>query len=107
MHGGGQVGVVEVEDVRADAVQEGGVHDVEAFLAAEQSGLWGTGERGDGGEGDLDCFVVGSAYGDAHPVQQRAGGFGAGGFRQVLETGGDDVAGEGAGYVGRRGLFGG
>ena len=34
-----QMRVVIIEDVARHAVDEGGVHDVEAFAAAEQGGL--------------------------------------------------------------------
>ena len=39
MDDGAQVRVVEVEDVRADAVHQRGVHHVDALVPAEHGGL--------------------------------------------------------------------
>ncbi len=103
VHRRGQVGVVEVEHVRADAVQQRGVHGVEPLLAAEQAGLRRAGKRGYGGECDLHRLMPRAADGDTHPVQQRARHFLAGGLRQVLVARRDQVAREGTGHILRLG----
>jgi hypothetical protein len=90
------MGVVEVEDMAADAVQEGGIHDVETVAAAQQAGLGRARERGQ--RGTARSTVSWCEPPTATPIQFSsvrvpslrtfAG--------KVLVTGADDVAGQGA-----------
>src|SRR5204863_6087685 len=50
MNDGTEVGVVEVEDVGAHSVGERRVHHIEALFTSEDTGLRGSGERGESGE---------------------------------------------------------
>ena len=100
-----QVRVVEVEDVRADAVEQGGAEDVDAFAAAEDAGLGRAAERTERANRDIDRLVAGRTHGASEPVEERAHRVCANRRRQVTGFRGDDVAGERAGHVlgGRRG----
>jgi len=64
-----------------DAVDESGIHDVEALAAAEQRSLGGAREGSQRGYGDIDRLVVRAANGDARPVQKRPHAFLADVFR--------------------------
>ena len=62
------VRVVEVQHVRADAVQECGVEDVEALATSEQGGLWRAREGLERGECASYRFVMRGADRAAQPV---------------------------------------
>ena len=82
-----------------DAIDEGGIHDVEAFAAAEQRGLRRPGERGQRGNRDIDRLMMRAADRDADPVQQRPHAFFADICRQVVISGRDNITGERFGDV--------
>ena len=84
MDDGPQVRVVEIEDVRADAVHQRGVQHVHAFVAAEHGGLRGPGEWRERGDRDVDGLVARSADRAADPVQQGAGRLLAHGGREIF-----------------------
>src|SRR5947207_10221430 len=64
--------VVVIEHMRADAVDESGVHDVESFVTAENAGLRRAAKWRKSRHSDADCFVPRSTNRAAHPIEQRA-----------------------------------
>src|SRR5262249_6363844 len=83
--------VVVIEHMRADAVDESGVHDVESFLTAENAGLRRAGKRRESRHSDADCFVPRSTNRASHPIEQRARRFLAYRCREVGELSRNDV----------------
>ena len=103
MDDGLQMGVVEVEHVARDAVEQGGVHHVEMLAAAQDRGLSGACEGGQRRDGAVQRLVTRATDGAAHPVQE-------GGHAGLADIGGDirearahDPAGEHAGDFLRHG----
>ena len=92
-----QVGVVEVEHVRADAVEQRGMQDVEPLAAAEHRGLGCACHRRERGQRDVHALMVRAADCTAEPVDEGARRMVAGGGRDRFETRLDDVAGEDSG----------
>ncbi len=66
-----QVRVVEIEDVRAGAVQERGQHRIDSFAPPEHRRLRRPRELNERGEGAVYRLVPASAYRAAHPVEER------------------------------------
>src|SRR5438093_12929643 len=64
--------VVVIEHMRADAVDESGVHDVESFVTAENAGLRRAGKWRESRHSGADCFVPRSTNRAARPIEQRA-----------------------------------
>ena len=56
-----EMGVVIIEDVTGDAIEEGGVHDVETLAPPEQRGLRRPGKRRQRRHRDIDGLVMRSA----------------------------------------------
>src|SRR5436309_14120744 len=75
--------IVVIEHMRADAVDESGVYDVESFVTAENAGLRRAGKWRESRHNDGDCFVPRSTNRAAHPIEQRARRFLAYRRRQV------------------------
>jgi hypothetical protein len=92
----------EIENMARDAVDEGGVHDVEPLAAAEQRGLRRARERRERRDRDLDGLMTRSADCDADPAQQRPRAFLANVRRQVVIGCGHEIAREGASHAFRR-----
>ncbi len=103
MNDGFQMSVVVIEDVAGNAVDESRVHDVETLAAAEQGSLRRSRERRKRRYRDIDGLMMGSADGDADPVEQRAHSLFAdiGGKIVVLRR--DDIVRQRPGDVFRRG----
>ena len=91
-----EVRVVEVEDVRADAVHQRRVQHVHSLAPAEHRGLRRTRERRQRADGGIERLVARSAHGAAGPVEQRPLRFLPDRRRNVGIGGADDVAGQGA-----------
>ena len=89
---GPQVGVVVIEDVRADAVHQGRVQHVQLFLAPEHRRLAGPRKRRQRRNRDIHGFVPRAADRAARPIQQRALRFLANRSREVLVFRGDHIA---------------
>ena len=98
-----QVSVVEVEDVGAHAVDEGGVHDVESLPAAQDSRVRGGRKRGQRSDRFVDRLVMRSTDRHAHPVDEGAQPFLADRRGQLFVAGLHDVPGQFARHAGRRG----
>src|SRR5262245_54411405 len=64
--------IVIVENVRADAIDQRCIQNIEPFFSAKNAGLWGPGKRRHGGKRDVYRFVTRAAERAAHPIQQRA-----------------------------------
>lgn len=98
-----QVGIVKIEDMAADAIDEGGVHDIQALASAKQADLPGAGKRAYGGHCPVHGRMVRPADGDANPIEQGADAFLAHACRQVIMAGPDDITRERLGdALGRR-----
>ena len=89
--------VVEVEHVRADAVQQCRMKDIHALGTPEHGGLRRTAERLHRRERALHGLVTAAADRAAEPVEQRARSLVTHAFRDVLPARSHQVAGEGAG----------
>ena len=72
MDDGLEVGVVEVEGVRGDAVDQRGAGHVHLFGAAQHAGLRRGLQQLDRGQGGIGGFVVRRTDGAAQPVQEGA-----------------------------------
>src|SRR5580704_11864306 len=94
-----QVGIVVVENMTRDAVDESGVHDVEAFAAPEKRCLGRTRERPERRCCDMHRLMMRAANGDAHPVQQRSHPLLADVPRQIVISGRDHITSEGFRYL--------
>jgi hypothetical protein len=97
-----QVGIVIIENMTRDAVDESGVHDVEAFAAPEKRCLRRARERAQRRRGDIHRLMMRASDGDAHPVQQRSHSFFANVLRQIVISGRDQITSEGFRDVRRR-----
>ncbi len=104
MNDGAQVGIVVVKNVGADAVDHGGIQDVEAFAPPQNAGLGWSGKWSQGGHRIVDSRVMRGADGDAHEIQQRPDSLLAHRGRQVVvfrihhiarQDPGDSLGGEG------------
>ena len=99
MDDGLQVRVVEVEHVRADAVHQRRVQDVQPLAAAEHRGLRGSRERRERGDRRIERLVTRAADRAAHPVEQRALRFLPDRLGKIVVAHRQDVAGERSGHV--------
>jgi hypothetical protein len=91
------VGIVEVEHVRAHAIQQRRARDVQPLFTAEKGCLRRPRERSDSGERPVDRFVPSGADRAAEPVEQRTLRFVAHGSGNARVFRLDDIAGEDAG----------
>ena len=91
------MGVVEIEHVRAHAVDEGRVQDVETLAPAQHCGLGWAGKRRHRRQRALDGFMPRTADRATEPVQQCPCGLMAHGFGDVLVARSGQVPGERAG----------
>ena len=74
MNYGFEMRVIEIEDMRADAVDERSMHDIEPFAAAEHRSLRGSGKRRERSQRDIDGLVMRPTDCAAKPVQDGAHG---------------------------------
>jgi len=72
MNDGLKMRVVEIEDVTRNAVQQGGVEDIDLLLAPEHGSLCGTGKRRDRGKRVINGFMAAGAHRAAEPIDDRA-----------------------------------
>jgi hypothetical protein len=86
------MGVVEVEDMRADAVDQRRVQHVHPLGPAEDARLGRPAERSQRIDRDRHRLVPGGADGAAEPVQEGAQTLMPDIRRQVLITGGSEMA---------------
>ena len=77
MDDGPQVGVVEVEHVGAQAVEQRRMQRIDPFRAAQHRRPGFSHEGSQGLQRDVHRFVARAAHRAAHPVEQRARGFAA------------------------------
>jgi hypothetical protein len=97
-----EMGIVVVEHVRGDAVQQGGMHDVEALAPAEHGRLRLAREFGQRGHGPVGRDVARAAQAATDPVEHGTHRFVARAIRNVCPSRVHDVARELAGGI-RRG----
>ena len=83
MDNGFEMGIVIVEYVGADAVDQGGMQAVEAFAAAQKVGFGFSRKRGESCNDPLHRFMPRPADRDAGVIQHRAADFALDRFRQV------------------------
>src|SRR5690554_964823 len=81
-----QVGVIEIEYMGADAVDECSIEDVQSIRTAQNGGGRTTGGLLDGGQGYLHCRMADCAYGHAQPVHEGALCFMKHGIRQRFRS---------------------
>jgi hypothetical protein len=66
---GAQVRVIEIENMRTDAVHERGMHDVHALAAPQDGSLRGAREWGERTDGDIHGRMARAADGAPCPVE--------------------------------------
>src|ERR1700744_1070536 len=76
-----QMSVVIIEDVRRDAVYEGGIHDIKGFSTPKNGRLCSSRERRESINGNFDCLVTRAPHSHTNPVKQRTPPFLAHAFR--------------------------
>ena len=94
MDNGFKMGIIEIEYVRADAVGQRRVQNVEPFGPADDARLRRPGKFGQGGQRPVDGFVPAAADGAAEPIQKRAQCFTPRRFRNIGVARCDDIAGK-------------
>jgi len=94
MDDGLQMGVIIIKDVRADAVDQGGMQDVETFAAAQKIGFGLSHERSKGGNGPLYRLMPRPADRDPGIIQHSPADFPLDRLRQVARLCLDDVMAE-------------
>jgi hypothetical protein len=82
--------IVEVEDMRTDAVHQRGIEDVHAFGSSEQSCLTGTGEWSQCCDHIADRIVMAAADRASDPIEQRSLGFVSDGLGNIVKARRDD-----------------
>ena len=101
MDDGLEVRVVEVEHVRAHAVQKRHGERIHPFAPADHRGLGRAGKRGERGNRVVESLVTRAAKRAAHPVDDGAPRLAHDRRRDVFGTSTDNVARELTGDVGR------
>ena len=82
--------IVEVEDVRADAVHQRGIEDVHALGSSEQGRLTGTGEWSRCRDDIADRVFMAAADRASDPIEQRSLGFVSDGLGNIVKARRDD-----------------
>src|SRR5439155_14980671 len=77
--------IVEVEDVRADAVHQRGIEDVHALGSSEQGRLTGTGEWSQCRHDIADRVFMAAADSASDPIEQRSLGFVSDGLGNIVK----------------------
>src|SRR5262249_61062202 len=93
MHEDLRVGVVEVEHVRSDALEQRSKQAIRPLASAGQRRLRRSGEGREAREGDVDRFMIRAADGAAGPVHERADRLAYYAGWQGVETRRGDIAG--------------
>ena len=97
MDDGLEVGVVKVEHMAGNAVQQGGVHHVEMLATTQDGRLGGTSEGSQRGDGAVQRFMLRAADCATHPVQEGGDARLAHGCGNISEARAHNPAGERAG----------
>ena len=87
-----RMGIVVVQNMRADAVDQSGVQDIEPLLSSEDARLCGPRKRCERRHRNVDGFMMRTANRASNPVEQGARRFLANGWRQICKLRGDDVS---------------
>ncbi len=88
------MGVVKIEHVRADAVDQRRAQRIRTLAPAQELRLWRAEKRLQRGHRVIDRFMMRGTDGTAQPVEQGARGFVHHVGRQVLRARRDEVPGQ-------------
>src|SRR5262245_25880769 len=86
------MGVIVIENVRADTVDQSGIQDVEPLFSAKDARLRRSGKGAHCGKRDTHSFVTGAAKRASNPIQKGTCRFLQDRSRKLRGFGGYDVA---------------